>query len=362
MDESRHPPAEPAAPAAAAAGPEAAPTCSVAYVRHQIRQIERGLTKVLFGDYTAVVSLEGADPMWGNLAMHVNVVINAARNAISRAEKSEREAARARDRALAAASAESRFLTNVTHELRTPLASIRASAEILRDYGADDRAVMDEFLAIMVSESERLSRLIENVLDLSRLQAGEAHWRPELAQVGEVVTEVVDSLRPLALSLGVQIRGSVDGTLPQTVLDRDGMKQVYVNLVSNALKFSSADDVIDVSVRLDGDGDQIVVDVRDEGPGIPGDQLDAIFERFRQVVGDILTDKPSGTGLGLAIAKEIVDHHGGRITVASQVGVGTVFSVWLPVIERVEDWSGHQTLRRQSTVAGAAGPDTLAVP
>lgn len=360
MNESRHPAGEPPPPAAGE--PEAAATCSVDYVRQQIRQIERGLTKVLFGDYTAVVSLEGADPMWGNLAMHVNVVINAARNAISRAEKSEREAARARDRALAAASAESRFLTNVTHELRTPLASIRASAEILRDYGPGDRAVMDEFLAIMVSESERLSRLIENVLDLSRLQAGEAHWRPELAQVGDVVTEVVDSLRPLALRLGVQIRANIEAALPPTVLDRDGMKQVFVNLVSNALKFSASNEVIDVCARRGGDGDHIVVDVRDEGPGIPADQLELIFERFRQVVGDILTEKPSGTGLGLAIAKEIVDHHCGRISVASQVGVGTVFSVSLPVFDRVDDWSARQTTRRLRAGAAAAGSGSLIAP
>ncbi len=109
-------------------------SCSLEHVRHQMYSIEKCLTKVLFGDYGAVVALEEGDPMWGNLAMHINVAINAARNAIQRAEKSESLAAQSRDEALAAAKAESRFLTNITHELRTPLASIRASAEILRDF------------------------------------------------------------------------------------------------------------------------------------------------------------------------------------------------------------------------------------
>ncbi|MCA8949348.1 MAG: HAMP domain-containing histidine kinase [Planctomycetes bacterium] len=322
-------------PAAEQPGPDG---YSSEAVRRHIRRIESGLTRVLFGDYTAVVSLEDADPMWGNLAMHVNVVINAARNAIARAEASEREAALARDRAIAAAEAESRFLTNVTHELRTPMASIKASAEILRDYGKADPAVLDEFLGVMISESDRLTRLIENVLTLGRLQADETRWTLVEGRVEDVVEEVVNSLRPLAISLGTYLQNSVAGESPTTLMDRDGLLQVVVNVVSNALKFSPGQSVVETLVRFDSVADEIVIEVRDEGPGIPASELESIFERFRQVTPDILTQKPSGTGLGLAIAKEIVDHHGGRISAESELGKGSLFRIALPVIRDPADF------------------------
>lgn len=314
-------------------------TCPVDYVRRQIREIERGLTKVLFGDFNAVVSLAHADPMWGTLAMHVNVVINAARNAIARAEASEREAALARDRALAAACAESRFLTNVTHELRTPLASIRASAEILREFPPDEPEVRWEFLSIIVSESERLTRLIENVLDLNRLQAGQGQWDPRQLHLPDVVEVAVGSLRPLAMNIGAELSLVVEGSLPPTVGDCDGLRQVLVNLISNALKFSRAGDRVQVVTRFAPTEGELIVEVRDQGPGIPEDQLEVVFERFRQVASDMLTEKPRGTGLGLAIAKEIVERHGGRIGVDSKLGVGSVFRVHLPVLQDLEQWN-----------------------
>ncbi len=318
-------------PDADRAPPAAEPVCSVEEVRRQIRQIEHGLTKVLFGDYKAVITLEGADPMWGNLAMHVNVVINAVRNAIERAERSEREAAVARDRAIAAADAESNFLTNVTHELRTPLASIRASAEILRDYGTSDPEAAREFLAIMVSESERLSRLIENVLDLGRLQSGAATWTPRPTDLATLVGEAVAALQPLARNVQTRIELTVDGPLPSLQADADGIKQVLVNLIGNALKFSKFGDTVAVATRFDTASQCFAIEVRDQGPGIPQDQLGVIFERFRQVTNNILTSKPKGSGLGLAIAKAIVDQHQGRIEVESALGVGSLFRVVLPM-------------------------------
>lgn len=317
-------------------------TCSVEAVREQMRQIEAGLTKVLFGDYTAVISLEEADPMWGNLAMHVNVVINAARNAIARAEASEREAAKARDRAIAAAEAESAFLTNVTHELRTPLASIKASAEILRDYGSGDPEVVEEFVGVMISESDRLTRLIENVLTLGRLQSDETRWNLVEGRVVDIVEEVVDSLRPLATSLGSHLHFTVVNETPVGVVDRDGLMQVFVNVVSNALKFSPRQSVVEVVLRFDAAAEETVFEVRDQGEGIPPEQLDVIFERFRQLTPDILTSKPSGTGLGLAIAKEIVEHHGGRISAESEADRGSVFRVQLPLLRTFAEFGAQR--------------------
>lgn len=331
----------------------AAPTFAPERVREQVRRIEHGLTRVLFGDYTAVISLEDPEPLWGNLAMHINVVINAARNAIRRAEESERQAALDRDRALAAAAAESKFLTNVTHELRTPLASIRASAEILRDYGAGDPAVVAEFAPVIVSESERLTRLIENVLDLSRLEANKAPWRPNEVSLAEVVQSAVASLQPLAMRLSVSLCCAVLDPPPASIADRDGVTQVVVNLVSNALKFSPAGKSVKVVVHYRADADAVLVDVRDQGPGIPADQLAVVFERFRQVAGDILTEKPAGTGLGLAIAREIVTRHGGTIAVESELGVGSTFRMTLPVLRRVEDWDAADGGARSAPVGAA---------
>ncbi len=301
-------------------------------VRSNIRQIESGLTKVLFGDYTAVVSLDDANPMWGNLAMHVNVVINAARNAIARAEASEREAALARDRAIAAAEAESKFLTNVTHELRTPMASIKASAEILRDYGKGDAAVFDEFLDVMLTESDRLTRLIENVLTLGKLQTDETEWQVAETQLADLCTEIVESMRQPALGLGQHVHLTVGTDLPRSFLDAESIKQVLVNLLSNAMKFGPSEAVIEVEVGYDAATDQLVVAVIDRGPGVAEAEREVIFQRFEQATEDILTQKPNGTGLGLAIAKEIVDRHGGHIGVESAVEQGSRFWFTLPVL------------------------------
>lgn len=337
-----HGPSRPEATTAARSVAAAGATFAPERVREQVRRIEHGLTRVLFGDYTAVISLEDPEPLWGNLAMHINVVINAARNAIQRAEESERQAALARDRALAAAAAESKFLTNVTHELRTPLASIRASAEILRDYGVGDSSVVAEFAPVIVSESERLTRLIENVLDLSRLEARQAHWMPVEVSLGEVIETAVASLQPLAMRLGVTLCCAVLDAPPASFADRDGITQVLVNLVSNALKFSPSGRAVKVVVHYRADRDAAVFEVRDQGPGIPPDQLGIIFERFRQIAGDILTEKPAGTGLGLAIAREIVTRHVGSIAVESEVGVGTVFRVEFPILRSLADWNAAE--------------------
>ncbi|MCR9246341.1 MAG: HAMP domain-containing histidine kinase [bacterium] len=323
-------------------------------VRDYIRQIESGLTKVLFGDYTAVIKLEDADPMWGNLAMHVNVVINAARNAITRAETSEREAAVARDRAIAAADAESQFLTNVTHELRTPMASIKASAEILRDYGQGDPDVLEEFLGVMISESDRLTRLIENVLTLGKMQADETSWQVSEARIDDLCDEAVTALRPLALNLGSHLHLTVGGEIPGSFMDCDGIKQVVINVVSNALKFSPRGGVVEVEVAHDKGEGELVVEVRDQGPGIPPDELESIFERFRQVTSDILTDKPSGTGLGLAIAREIVNHHGGRIGAESTAGQGSTFRVQLPVLRTQSEFAKLQATMAAASVAAVS--------
>ena len=243
-------------------------------------------------------------------------------------DRAERELVDARDRALVAAQTEARFIANVSHELRTPMTSIRAFAEILREHGAEDQATHDEFLDIIVVESDRLTRLIENVLSLTKIQAM-AEPTFEVIDVSQTITDVCLAMSVVAADRGITIDDEgVHGPLWADG-DHDCLKQVWTNLISNATKFSPDNSVI--WVTADRENDHIVVEVRDQGPGISAVDQAVIFERFRQVSSDMSTDKPTGTGLGLTIAKDLVEFHRGFLTVESTAGKGATFRVSLPV-------------------------------
>jgi signal transduction histidine kinase len=221
------------------------------------------------------------------------------------------------------------FISTVTHELRTPLTSIRAFSEILHDNPDLEAAERQRFLGLVIKESERLTRLINQVLDLAKIESGMAEWRTAELDPGEIVLEAVNATSALFRSRGVRIEAKVAAALPAVLADRDRLMQVLLNLLSNAVKFCTPG-TGRVEVRLTGNGGSIRVDVEDNGVGISPEHQAVIFERFRQV-GDTLTEKPSGTGLGLAICRRIIGHLGGRLWVESQVGRGSVFSFTLPV-------------------------------
>lgn len=226
------------------------------------------------------------------------------------------------------------FLSNVSHELRTPMTSIRSFAEILRDYADDDPKMRTEFLGIIVSESERLSRLVEDFLDLAKIESGQMTWNFRAHSLEESIREVVQSLQTTAQIGKVKLSMELDGPCPELVGDVDRLKQVWTNLISNALKFTPAGKSVQVVVL--SQGAEAHVEVRDEGPGIPAEFCEAVFERFRQVGGDLTTNKPKGTGLGLAISQDIVRRHHGRIELDSKVGVGSTFRVVLPRLAAAE--------------------------
>jgi Na+/proline symporter/signal transduction histidine kinase len=222
------------------------------------------------------------------------------------------------------------FISTVTHELRTPLTSIRAFSEILHDNPDLDRAERQRFLGLVISESERLTRLINQVLDLAKLESGLAEWQASRIDLGEIVTDAVGSTSQLFATRGVAVRTRIDEPVPAVVADRDRVMQVLVNLLSNAVKFCP-ERTGEVEVRLARDGACVRLDVEDNGIGISPEHQDVIFERFRQVGGETLTRKPSGTGLGLAICKQIVLRLGGELRVRSTPGRGSVFSFTVPV-------------------------------
>jgi signal transduction histidine kinase len=220
------------------------------------------------------------------------------------------------------------FVSMVTHELRTPLTSIRAFSEILHDHPDIGEAERHRFLGLVIKESERLTRLINQVLDLAKLESGHAEWQSAELDLAEIVADAVSATSQIFKSRGVSVATLEGPRVPPVVADRDRVMQVMLNLLSNAVKFSP-EGTGRVEVRLSEAGSDVRIDVRDNGVGIGREHVGAIFEKFRQV-GDTLTDKPPGTGLGLAICRQIVEHFGGRLWVESEPGRGSVFSFTLP--------------------------------
>lgn len=215
------------------------------------------------------------------------------------------------------------FISTVTHELRTPLTSIRAFSEILNDNPELEQAQRARFIAIIVKESERLTRMINQVLDLAKLESGQAEWHTTALDMKEVVEDAVTTTSQLLREHGVVLDLDLPPKVPPVRADRDRVLQVLLNLISNAVKFCDRE-AGRIGIALQALPDALQVDVRDNGSGIaPGDQ-DTIFEKFRQA-GDNLTEKPQGTGLGLPISRQIIEHFGGRLWVESTRGEGASF-------------------------------------
>jgi Na+/proline symporter/nitrogen-specific signal transduction histidine kinase len=223
------------------------------------------------------------------------------------------------------------FMSSVTHELRTPLASIRAFSEILYDDPCTDLEQRKRFLGILVSETERLSRLVNQVLDLAKIESGYADWRSEAVTLQNVIEQAVAAVGQLIEDRGIQVRLDLPAQPAIVWGDRDRLIQVLVNLLSNAAKFTPQGDGRLEIALFHANGREAVthwrVCVTDNGPGIPESELDLIFEKFRQT--PVNGAKPAGTGLGLPISRQIIDHLGGRIWAenAPQKGANLCFEL-----------------------------------
>ena len=220
------------------------------------------------------------------------------------------------------------FVSTVSHELRTPLTSIRSFSEILLDNPTLEQQQRQEFLRIIVTESERLTRLINDMLDLAKIEAGKLEWHMQPVSASEVAREAAAAMGQLFRDRRVKLEVKLTDALSTTIADRDRLFQVIVNLLSNAVKFSPGDVGL-VALTVENETDGVRLSVADNGPGVAPNQREAIFERFRQV-GDTLTSKPEGSGLGLAISRMIIEHFGGRTWVEDGPGGGAIFRVWLP--------------------------------
>jgi signal transduction histidine kinase len=220
------------------------------------------------------------------------------------------------------------FISTVTHELRTPLTSIRAFAEILYDNPDLDAGQRMNFLNIVLKESERLTRLINQVLALAKLESGAVEWQLAALALRPLLEEALDATAGLYAEKGIRVTADLPPDLPPAWADRDQVMQVLVNLLSNARKFCAAE-AGQVSVRARFTGQWLLVEVSDNGPGISSADQEIIFDKFRQAGGQG-GDRPPGTGLGLPISAQIIAHLGGQLWVESEPGEGATFAFSLP--------------------------------
>lgn len=243
-----------------------------------------------------------------------------------------------------ASRAKSDFLSSVSHELRTPMTSVYGFAKVIKkkldkhlsplaEEGDEKLSatldVVHADLDVIIAESERLTKLINDVLDLAKLDAGRVEMHMESVDLKAVVDHVAAAVNPLISQKMLQLNVEIESADATVTGDRDRLIQVLLNLVSNAIKFTERG-VITIKVTRSRHGKKI--SVIDTGIGIAPENHASVFEKFHQI-GDTLTDKPKGTGLGLPICKEIVEKHGGRIWLESKMGQGSVFSFTLPGIE-----------------------------
>jgi signal transduction histidine kinase len=217
------------------------------------------------------------------------------------------------------------FVANISHELRTPLTSVRLFAETLREGRVESPQEVQECVTLLSSEADRLSRLVEKLLEWSRLESGGRSLDLERTEVPALLDRIGEAYR--AQQLPATYRTELEAPLPAVNVDRDAIAQVVLNLLHNAVKYTGDDKRIRVRARRAGRG--VAIEVEDNGPGVRPQERKRIFDRFYRA-DDLLSRRTEGTGLGLAIAKKIVELHGGRIELDSRLGEGSTFRVILP--------------------------------
>lgn len=222
------------------------------------------------------------------------------------------------------------FVANVSHELRSPLTSIQGFIDALIDGKSKDKQDEAKYLAILQKETYRLSKLVNELLEISSFDAQRVRFNMEPFPITAVVNRAAAILKPQLDEKKLSIRTAIPKDLPLCYGDEDRIEQVIHNLLENAIRFSPPENKILVSARLLDD--EILVEIADNGPGIPGDELPRLWERFYRVDKARSRDK-GGTGLGLAIVQEIISKHGGQVSADSEPGEGAVFGFTIPAAE-----------------------------
>lgn len=276
-----------------------------------VDSLSAGAAAMARGDLATRVRADGVAEFSG-LAESFNSM--AAQLELAARERAETERAR-RD-----------LIAAVSHDLRTPLASLRALAEALDDGVVDDPEGVRRYLRLMTSETERLNMLIDDLFELARLESGALRLDRSPSPVQDLISEALERMTAQAGRKGLQLAGEVVGDPPPVLIDGQQMTRVLLNLVQNAIRHTPADGSVTLRAVLAEDG--VLVEVRDTGEGIGAEDLPRVFDRFYR--GDPARTREAGAGLGLAIARGIVEAHGGRIWVESEPGRGTRFAFTLP--------------------------------
>lgn len=277
------------------------------WVSAPLRRMAEASNAVAEGDYGEPIQLVGPDEVQ-SLANAFNEMVDQ----VQTSQQSQRD-----------------FVANVSHELKTPLTSIQGFAQAILDGAASDRTAQRRAAQVIFDESDRLHRLVDDLLDLARLDAGQVDFDRNPLDLSVLLRAVVERLSVKARDHKVHIVNRVP-ELPELVGDGDRLAQVFTNILDNAIKHSQEDDTVTLWGSVEGGWVSIHVD--DSGPGIPVEDLSRIFERFYQLDKARPGGRGRGVGLGLAISREIVRTHGGRLVAQSAVGKGSRFTVQLPII------------------------------
>jgi signal transduction histidine kinase len=220
------------------------------------------------------------------------------------------------------------FVANVSHDLKTPLSLIRVFGETLEMGRVADEPTRREYYRVITRESERLSRLIDNVLDFSRIEGGRRTYDLAPVAVEPLVRDTVESFAYVLAQQGFKVDVAVAPGLSEVLMDADAVGQALGNLIDNAIKYSAARKVLRVEARLEDGG--LALAVSDEGIGIPPEEQAKVFDKFYRV-GRSETQSRRGSGVGLALVRHVAEAHGGRVRVESRWGEGSRFTVWLPL-------------------------------
>ena len=220
------------------------------------------------------------------------------------------------------------FVSNVSHELKTPLTSIRMFAELLLEGRVNDKDKKNKYLGIIVSESRRLTRLVNNVLDFSRLEQGKKKYNIEAIDLVSFLMEIIEFHKPRLKDNNMKTNLNIPDKNIIIKTDRDALEQVILNLMDNAIKYASSGG--EISLSMDADENKIEIRIEDRGPGIPDAHRNKIFDKFHRV-DDSLTATKQGSGLGLSIAKRMLEDIGGSLSYTPRQGGGSCFVVKIPV-------------------------------
>lgn len=223
------------------------------------------------------------------------------------------------------------FVANVSHELRTPLASIKGFAETLRTGALEDIEHRLEFVKSIEKHTDNMTALVEDLLDLTAIESGQRAPQKEPSNLIDVLKDVVAGIKPVAAQKKIKIDFDIEGGLPLVLADKSHLKQIFNNLLENALKFNSEGGQVKLAAKKDGA--TVQAQVSDSGTGIPAQDIPRIFERFYRV-DKARSRAMGGTGLGLSIVKHLVEANGGSVTVESKIGKGSQFTVFLPISSR----------------------------